>query len=47
MHTKIWPEILKGSDHLEDLGIDRRIIIKIQSEETGFEGVDWIYLDRN
>jgi hypothetical protein len=26
MHTKFWMMNLKGRDHLEDLGIDRRII---------------------
>jgi hypothetical protein len=28
MHTKFWLEILKERDHLEDLGIDGRIILK-------------------
>jgi hypothetical protein len=28
MHTKSLPENLKGGDHLEDLGIDRRIILE-------------------
>jgi hypothetical protein len=26
--TKVWLESLKGRDHLEDLGVDRRIILK-------------------
>jgi hypothetical protein len=28
MHYKFWMEILKEKDHLEDLGIDGRIILK-------------------
>jgi hypothetical protein len=28
MHTKFWSEKLKGRDHLEDLGIDEKIILK-------------------
>lgn len=28
MHYKFWMEILKERDHLEDLGIDERIILK-------------------
>jgi hypothetical protein len=27
-HTKFWLETLKGRDHLEDLGIDRKIILE-------------------
>jgi hypothetical protein len=36
-------ESLKVIDHLEDLGIDGKIILKCFSEEW-FEGVDWICL---
>jgi hypothetical protein len=28
MHTKFWYKSLKKRDHLEDLGIDERIILK-------------------
>jgi hypothetical protein len=28
MHTIFWLENLKGRDHLEDLGIDERIILE-------------------
>jgi hypothetical protein len=28
MHTKFWLESLKGRDHLEDLGIDGRTVLK-------------------
>jgi hypothetical protein len=26
MHTKFWPENVKGRDHSQDIGIDGRII---------------------
>jgi hypothetical protein len=29
MYPKFWPEILKRRDHLEDLGIDERKILKL------------------
>jgi hypothetical protein len=28
MHTKLWSENLKGTDHLEDLDVDRKIIFE-------------------
>jgi hypothetical protein len=34
-------ENLKGRDHLEDLGIDGKIILEWI---TGWEGVDWMHL---
>jgi hypothetical protein len=37
MHAKCWSENLTGRDHMEDLGIDRRTILK-------WEDVDWIHL---
>jgi len=27
-HTKLWSENLKGTDHLEDLGIDGNLILE-------------------
>jgi hypothetical protein len=44
MHTKFWLEDLKGRDHLEDLSIDRRIILEWILTEIEWEGVDWICL---
>jgi hypothetical protein len=38
-----WSENLKGREHLEDLGVDRRIILKC----IVWEGVDWIRLAQN
>jgi hypothetical protein len=37
-------EILKGRVHLTDLGIDRRIILKMDLREVGCGSVDWIHL---
>jgi hypothetical protein len=47
MYTKILLENLKGKCHLEELGIDGRILK--WSLETMLEGVDWINFvqDRN
>jgi len=28
MQTKLWSENLKGRDHLEDIGIDEKIILE-------------------
>jgi hypothetical protein len=38
-----WLEIHKGRDHLENLGIDGRIILKWILGKH-FESVDWIHL---
>jgi len=36
MHTKFLSENLKGRDHLEDLGIDRKIILEwILGKQSG------------
>jgi hypothetical protein len=43
MHTQFWKECLKGRDHLDDLGTDRRMNLK----ETGSEGMDWTHLVSN
>jgi len=44
MHTEFWFENMKGRDHLEDLGIDGIIIIRMDLREMGWEGVDWMHL---
>jgi hypothetical protein len=40
-------ENLKGRDHLEDLGIDRRIILEWILRDIGWEGVEWIHLGQD
>jgi len=44
MHTRFWCEDPKERDHLEDLGIDGRIILKFVFKDFGHESVDWICL---
>jgi hypothetical protein len=40
-----WPENLKTRNHLENLGVDGRIILKCTyAKEMGWEGVDSFYL---
>jgi hypothetical protein len=35
--TQIWPEIPKVGDHLEKVGVDRKIILKWMLKEVGCE----------
>jgi hypothetical protein len=44
MHTKFWSENVKGKDHSEDVGADRRIILKWILEKYDKEVVDWAHL---
>jgi hypothetical protein len=39
---KILLESLKGRDHMEDLGIDGKIILDLR--KIRLESVDWIYV---
>jgi hypothetical protein len=32
-----------GRDHLQDLDVARRIILKLILQEQGYEGLDWIH----
>ena len=41
MPTGIWWGNQTESDHLKDLGVDGRIILKW---DVGWGGMDWIYL---
>jgi hypothetical protein len=49
VHTGFWSGDLREGDHLEDLGVDGRIILKRHFREVGWGGMDWIDLavDRN
>jgi hypothetical protein len=42
MHTKFLSENLKGRDHLKDLGINRRPILKWILRKQG-ERIEWIH----
>jgi hypothetical protein len=44
--THIWWENVKDGDHLEDLEVDGRIILK-WTLKTRCEGTDWIHLDQD
>jgi hypothetical protein len=40
MRTKFWSENLKGTDHMEDLGVEERIILEWRLGKV----VDWLHL---
>lgn len=42
VHTRFWWGQLKERDNLEDLGIGRSVILKVDCKETGWEGRNWI-----
>jgi hypothetical protein len=44
VHTAFWRGGLRERDHLEDLGVDGRIIIKVDLQEVGWGGRGWIDL---
>jgi hypothetical protein len=39
-------ENLKERDLLEDIGVDRRMILKCTLKKRGWESVDWIHVAR-
>lgn len=41
---KVWPNMLKGIDHLGILAIVRRIILKVKLKEITCQVEDWSYL---
>jgi hypothetical protein len=44
VHTGLWWGSLRKGDHLEDPGVDGRIIFKWIFERLGGSGIDWINL---
>ena len=42
VRTGFWWEDLRERDHLEDLGVDGRIILKRIFKKWDEEGMDWI-----
>jgi len=47
VHDRVLLGRLREKHHLEDSGVDRRIITKIELEELGWGGRDWIALAEN
>jgi hypothetical protein len=43
VHTGFWWENLRETDHLEDAGLDGRIILKMDLQEVGWD-MDWTNL---
>jgi hypothetical protein len=41
MNTRFWSENIKGTDHLEDIGVDGRITGGCDRNRVGGYGVDW------
>jgi hypothetical protein len=44
MSTKLRTENLKGRRHSEHLGVDEKIIIRMELRDIGTEGVEWMHL---
>ena len=40
MRARFWLENLKEKDHLKDLGVDWRIILKLMLNRVGGRGLD-------
>jgi hypothetical protein len=47
IHTKQSLDILTGTDHLEDLSEDGRVIFKLQLREMGYEATERLKLAPN
>jgi hypothetical protein len=41
---KVWLKSLKGRDHLEDLGVDGKVVLKLIIMDIGLEDLHWIHL---
>jgi hypothetical protein len=40
MYTKLWSQNLKGRVHLEDLGVDVKIILRVVGSGTDLPGLE-------
>ena len=47
IHMNYWLDILIGTDHMEDLGEDGRVIFKMQPTEMGYEAIDRMKVAHN
>lgn len=47
MHKTFWSRNMKGKDHLEVVGIDEKIILKIGLTEIGWDCVDQTHLGQD
>jgi hypothetical protein len=44
LKTKIGWKTCEGRDHLEDEGVDGKVILQWIVRENGWESVEWIHL---
>jgi hypothetical protein len=44
VYTRVWWGNPRGKDKLENPGVDGRIILKMDLQEVGCGGMDWIDL---
>jgi hypothetical protein len=44
VHTEFWWEDVRELNYVEDLRVERWIILKMDLQEVGWGGVDWIDL---
>jgi len=47
VHTGFWCGNLREIDHLQDLDVDMRIILKHTFKKSDGGGMDWIDMDQN
>ena len=47
MQTGFWRVGLREREHLEDTGIEGRIIVKMDLQEVGWRGMNWIDLPQD
>jgi hypothetical protein len=47
MCTGFWWGNLMETDHLEDLGLDGKVILRFILKEIGWEGMNWIDLAKD